>query len=201
MPLVVLKSAFICHYAGTVLPLAEPTGVAGWEPDERLREKQSYFSKQCFFLPDAGNGRSAELLVSDTLPCPAGVFDLIDICSGPCRVTSVEGMGAVSLRLHRTDIPVKGKNKQTLEMHWPEALPLPDAVVANNRMTGAVGPAVDLYGTLVQVPMTDWAPGFYELTFSKSKLPVVRMTVFKNYPLVVQFDDSGQHFTTTPTIW
>ncbi|MBK8483545.1 MAG: hypothetical protein IPL31_04110 [Saprospiraceae bacterium] len=74
MPRVILLYPFIKHYAGTVFDLNETIISSDWNDDERIREKQSQHSKLVYFLPDAGNGRSAELYESETIICPDDIF-------------------------------------------------------------------------------------------------------------------------------
>lgn len=54
------------HPAGLVFELQESDEPIGWDPDERVRERQSFTDKRAYYLPDSGKGSSIKLPASDT---------------------------------------------------------------------------------------------------------------------------------------
>ena len=84
MPLIILKTPFIRHYAGSVFDVEESTNNPNWEYAEKISPKRTYF------LPDNGRGYATELDISDTVLCPNTLFEGVDLMAGPCRVTSAK---------------------------------------------------------------------------------------------------------------
>lgn len=210
MPRVILLRPFIRHYAGTVFELPDDIGISGWPEDERLREKQNFSDKRTYALPDAGNGQPAELLLSDTILCPADIFDGMDLTTGPCRITSVsreledpaldrpaagnlpEGMGKVRLMVEGA--PAKNK----IMVSWPGA-ELSAAVFS--RPEAQAIPSVGWNAAEKTLDFSGCRPGFYLVRLSDAKQGVHEFTLIKCFPLVVNVEERGRRFTTQATVW
>jgi hypothetical protein len=91
---VVLLVPFVRHYAGSVFELYLNPTPEGWDEDVRVREKIS-FNRHAYLLPDNGKGAPANLSQSDTIPCPPGLFEGVDLRTGPCRITAIQPLSAI----------------------------------------------------------------------------------------------------------
>lgn len=201
------------HYAGSVFDLDDATGVSGWDPDERVRERQSFFNKRTYFLPDAGNGSGVELLVSDTVLCPPEIFEGMDLRSGPCRVTAAQtGIGAgmkgedipAAARLskdHAALVALKGIENQGIEVVLPQGSPRPRRIEIVDRRDGRTMIDRPEKEHRFLIDLSDAMPGFYHIRITGERDFIHLISVLKCFPLVVNYDTRTGAWETIQTIW
>lgn len=201
------------HYAGSVFDLDDTTGVSGWDPDERVRERQSFSDKRTYTLPDAGNGLEVALPVSDTVVCPPEIFEGMDLRSGPCRVTAAQtGIGAgmkgedipPTARLskdHAVLIALKGIENQGIEVALPQGSPQPRCIEIVDRRDGRILIARPEKEHRFLIDLSDAMPGFYHIRITCKRDFVHLISVLKCFPLVVNYDTRTGDWETIQTIW
>lgn len=206
---IVLTQPFIHHYQGSVFELAEATSYAGWDEDERVRDRIHLHDKKVFDLPDDGRGHAAQLPVHMTKPCPQSFLDEIDIKSGPCRITFV------SIGLENKDDPYytyptpEGKGKVLLKDNGPynknsifidlKKNEMPESAVIINAVSGVK--TCVLMGTDSALDFSSFYPGFYQVNLIKENKMIHQFNMIKCFPVVVTFNDDEEGFFTTKTIW
>jgi hypothetical protein len=198
MQRIVLTVPFIRHYAGSVFELDENTNrPAGtdWQYDRIAPEKT-------YWLPDAGKGLPADLPVRDTVRCPPGVFDQVDLCSGPCRFTSAEtrpttenglGIGLDQLQL--------SANKQAVSIRFQPGLPAPLRLHIRDRVRHTVVHEQAVDGYAVDLSLSRYEPGFYELCFACQQQVAHYITFIKCFPLVVTVNQRLGTYDVFPTLY
>jgi hypothetical protein len=207
--LVVLNQPFMKFPAGTVFELEAPNELSDWDPDERVREKQSFTDKRCFFLPDMGRGRSALLPLWMTYPCPPGVFDGVDLHNGPCRITGVfSGRGDVpepngDFAVLRENDVVLQEAKQGIDVVFPENRQSCLGWQAHNMLTNEqVQENVDVPARpeKVSFDFSGLTPGFYALRLCYDGDFNHLIRFYKSFPLLVQFEPNNNwKYTLFPT--
>lgn len=203
---VVLTEPFVRHAAGHVFELDATTGVSGWEDDERLREKLNFSNKGIYFLPDGGNGYGAELPVSATRPCPAGVFEEIDLSTGPCRITgsflgtsaAASAAAPTSLKYQIGLLEINGINAQGIEMAFDRK---PLKIVLTDLLRNEVLRNIPADSHSLQLDFTGLTPGFYQLMIVTSEQSFHFVRIFKAFPLLVTFPDRSGRFLTQKTLY
>jgi hypothetical protein len=197
---VVLTEPFVRLAAGYVFELFAATGVSGWADDERLRERLSFSDKRVYHLPDGGNGAPAELPFDLTRPCPEGIFDGVDLRSGPCRVTG-SSHGNTLAEARPDDwkcqinlLEIKGLQAQGLA--FPLDLPPRSVVLHDLLHDQALG---DLHGT--ELNLGHLQPGFYRLEVVLADGTRRWLRVLKAFPLLVNFSGKSGTFTTQKTLY
>ncbi|MBK9220669.1 MAG: hypothetical protein IPO78_12820 [Saprospiraceae bacterium] len=208
MPRVILLYPFIKHYAGTVFDLNETIISSDWNDDERIREKQSQHSKWVYFLPDAGNGRSAELYESETIICPDDIFKNINIKIGPCRITSIKElpMDTVTIKVNLL-LSLKAQlagnvfplNNKILIACSNEMLV--DSIELYNILTNQKIQEFNTPTEIESLTFESLDPGFYNLQLLNKNTPIIELRIFKNFPLVVTPIKYTNRFTSRSTIW
>lgn len=199
---VVLTEPFVRLAAGYVLELPAATGASGWDDDERLRDRLNFSNRQVYHLPDAGHGHAAELPVPYTCRCPDGVFDDVDLHSGPCRVTgsSTDEAGTESdgFKYEVKLVEINGLNAQVLLLplgQQPRQVALYD-LLHHRDLPLDWSPATDL-----QLDLSALLPGFYRLHLSLADGSARWLRVFKAFPLLVFFSGERGTFTTQKTLY
>lgn len=195
--------------AGTVFELEAPNELSDWDADERVREKQSFFDKRCFFLPDMGRGRSALLPLSRTYPCPEGIFDNSDLSSGPCRITGVfSGKGETAEphedfeKLHENDVVLKD-SKQGIDVVFSQNHENCTGWQLHNMLTDKLvreSEDAPAQPENLSFDFSDLTPGFYalRLQYKDSLSHLIRF--YKSFPLLVQFEPNNNwKYTLFPT--
>jgi hypothetical protein len=182
-----------------VFEVEDAFAIAGWADDERVREKMSYGGARAYLLPDAGNGRPAELLLGNSKPCPPGVFEGVDLRRGPCRVTGT------SVNLNATDLKYRiqlragnGVAAQVIEVpleHVPRQATLHDSL----RKTPVL--KISSLSNPLIVELNDQPPGFYRLQIDVAGDKKIEVQIFKAFPLMVLIDGSGSSYQTTATLY
>lgn len=196
---IVLMEPFVRHPAGQVFELEAITTVSDWDPDERVRERLSFTDKRAYLLPDAGNGLSAELLLSKTKPCPEAVFGGIDLRIGPCRVTgAMTGSSQTSarpspLKYDTRLLDFEGHNAQAILI---PLLQTPQKVVLEDRLRNEILQHIPIDGREQIVDFGNLMPGFYQVTVAMPDGQFHFISVFKAFPLLVTaLDDAGRYVT------
>lgn len=208
---IVLTAPFMRHPAGLVFDLPETTPI-GWDDDVRVRERQNYSGRRAYRLPDTGRGVESQLPASDTAPCPPGVFDHVDIRTGPCRITAVaSGMGAgltptglkpewqlpeSNVYLLETD----GQRAQGIGIRFPEGIPLPRHTELINLLGENTERTFSDTGEAVAFDLSGLSPGFYRLLIECQKGVYHSIRFMKSYPLLVMFTGGGR-YTTRETMY
>lgn len=197
--------------AGTVFELEEPNEISDWDPDERVREKQSFYDKRCFFLPDMGRGRSALLPLPSTYPCPEGVFDGADLHSGPCRITGVfSGKGDVpeaheDFAVLREDNVVLQEAKQGIDVVFPENRQQCRGWLLLNMLTKErirESDDVPARPEKLSFDFSGLTPGFYALRLRYDDDCNHLIRFYKSFPLLVQFEPNNNwKYTILPTLY
>lgn len=209
----VLQVPFMRYPAGTVFELSENTEPDGWDDDERVRDRQNFSDRRVYALPDGGRGYAVQLHASDTKPCPVGVFDSMDIRTGPCRVTkvvsgkgedltdeglepgmllreeSVELTDSASSRLQGIRIPLPAPANQVISLTLFDVLrnqELPESKTAGD--------------TPLELDFSDLPPGFYRLMIRCRGDIYHSVRFIKSFPLLVMFTGGGR-FTTQQTLY
>ncbi|MCC6411329.1 MAG: hypothetical protein IT270_06700 [Saprospiraceae bacterium] len=209
LSLVVLNQPFMKFPAGTVFQLEEPNEIPGWDPDERVREKQSFFDKRNFLLPDMGRGRSALLPLWMTNPCPEGIFDNADLSSGPCRITGVfSGKGAPPEphgdfeNLRENEVVLKD-SKQGIDITLPQNREQCTGWQLHNMLTQKLvreSDDVPARPENVSFDFSDLMPGFYALSLRYNDGFNHLVRFYKSFPFLVQFEpDNNWKYTLFPT--
>lgn len=182
MPRIILTTPFLRHYAGSVFELELDPTPDGWDEDTRVREKMSYH-RRSYLLPDDGRGRTARLSVSDTLPCPDGVFEAPDLRTGPCRFTAMHPgpEGAPNWTVPEPELAQAG---QALALRLAEPL---DAALYETtggqllrRFRAPSGP--------LTLDFSDLMPGFYRLALRDTEGKRIDLHFLKCFPLVAVFE-------------
>lgn len=210
MPRVVLLEPFVRHYAGTVFDLEEATYPSSWDEHALLREKQSFNDKMVYLLPDAGNGRKEELPLYYTELCPEGIFNYVDIKSGPCRITSVSpDLIDYSLDSAYEHIKPVGKGKVRIQGNdYPESNSIillsadknkPFSVSIYNLNNNSLLLKYDAHSVVLD--FSNFLPGFYLVKLEGLFDETQQFTLFKNFPYAFIFDKNTNVFNATKTIW
>ena len=212
MPVIILNEPFIRHYKGSIFNVSDAIGVSGWDDDDRVREKQSYYDQRVYFLPDDGRGTPAELPLPYTSACPENILAGIDLKSGPCRITSVS----------------KGLEKTTDDPYFAEPTPLgkgrimysdsekyaknllsidlvnydqPDTALIKNRITSEIHSVNWIAGHQSILNFEGFDPGFFDITLLKSEQKIHHFTLIKCFPIIVHLADKKGKYIITKTIW
>lgn len=208
MPRVILLNPFVKHYAGSVFDLNEAVYPSDWDVDERNLEKQSRFANKVYLLPDAGNGRSAELSVQDTMLCPEEIFTNIHIKNGPCRITAVkehpmdpENIQLITTRL--LTVQLEGtlyplNNNIILQSTGEKKF---DTIEIYNSLSNQIIQELDGFSDTKTLNFQEAHPGFYRVQLFNSQMPVLELSLFKNFPLVVSPIKYTNKFQCIPTVW
>lgn len=210
----VLKVPFMRYPAGTVFELPVSNSYAGWDVDERVREKMSFYGKTVYPLPDGGRGYPVELHESDTSPCPPAAFDGVDLRTGPCRITATaSGMGenmtagngtlpCGQLRENDTElVEINGINAQGIRVALPPNDCRPDQIILRDVLRGADTRSLPAFGQEVVLDLSDLLPGFYLAVFRYKNdcRHVVRF--IKSFPLLVLLERNSNRFSTLQTLY
>lgn len=203
--LVVLTEPFIRQPAGQVFELSAATGVSGWDPDERVREKQYFGDKRIWWLPDAGHGAGAELPVNSTRLCPPEVFSGVDITTGPCRVTgsfcsSSDGQPAspTDLKYNCNLKEINGLPAQGVIFTLDQT---PDSITLKDVLRKEPLHNFSITGSEVFLDFSGFRPGFYEVTVLMPDSFFHQIKVFKSFPLLVFFEGNSPRYTVQPTLY
>lgn len=208
MPRVILLNPFVKHYAGSVFDLNEAVYPSDWDVNERNLEKQSRFANKVYLLPDAGNGRSAELSVQDTTLCPEEIFTNIHIKNGPCRITAVkehpmdpENIQLITTRL--LTVQLEGtlyplNNNILLQSTGEKKF---DTIEIYNSLSNQIIQELDGFSDTKTLNFQEAHPGFYRVLLFNSQMPVLELSLFKNFPLVVSPIKYTNKFQCIPTVW
>ena len=210
MPRIILMNTFIKHYVGSVFDLSDVIGISGWDDDERARERLNLSDKRSYQLPDAGNGRAAELPISYTTICPGDVFTNVDLTAGPCRITAVtkdledssldrlsapvlpHGLGKVRL----DEIADRTKNLVTILLDTPiesaDVFTQPDGSTARKTPVDTASKMLDF---------STFTPGFYRVVLNCTDNWHPSFTMIKCFPVVVNYDARTRRYSTPTTIW
>ncbi|MBK8700737.1 MAG: hypothetical protein IPN29_14840 [Saprospiraceae bacterium] len=212
MPVVVLNQPFIRHYAGVVLDLAEDIFVSGWDEDVRVREKMNFLNSQCYLLPDDGKGRPVLLPLDHTKVCPPQFLKEIDLCSGPCRVTSVSTGLSKDLVNHHSEPISSGLGSvilndadqftKNLIMATPSNLPDINRLLITDLKTNSVRPIAHLAtDRSTGIDASLLLPGFYRIELLKDMSIQHQFTFIKLYAFNVLFNKADGRPFTEKTIW
>ncbi len=202
MPRIVLRYPVFRHYAGSVFDLEENTG---FHPADDPRVYDRLPPRRTYHLPDTGKGEPASLPLSDTVICPAAVWEGVDLRSGPCRITSAhtavpEGRSfpfEAQLTLDRVTLT---DDKQGVSIPFLYAVH-PDRVRITDRTTGAIAGEYRTDPTAMVLEMDALLPGFYEIALWQGGERLHRITLIKCFPLVVTPDRYGNTFSVVATVW
>ena len=208
MPRVILLNPFVKHYAGSVFDLNEAVYASDWDVDERNLEKQSRFANKVYLLPDAGNSRSAELPVQDTMLCPEEIFININIKNGPCQITAVkehpidpETIQLITARFLK--VQLEGTlfpfNNNILLLSTGEKKF--DTIEIYDSLSNQKIQQFDGFSDTKTINFQEAYPGFYRVLFFNSQMPVLELYLFKNFPLVVSPIKYTNRFQCIPTVW
>ncbi|MBL7828784.1 MAG: hypothetical protein JNJ57_19265 [Saprospiraceae bacterium] len=203
---VVLTEPFVRLPATLVLELDATVGVSGWNDDERARERMSFMNKKCYSLPDGGNGTAYELPLHYIRPCPEGVFEGVDLNSGPVRITastldghSGQSPAVTNLKFDavlwaKNDNPGQGILFTQAQLGgWPETIEFTD-----RRSNSQLQPP-ECKGGLVDLSLLP--PGFYELILKVEGMGTHRLRLIKSFPLLIEFEGNSQRYRTQKTLY
>jgi len=186
------------------------TGIDDWDDDERVREKQSYTSKKTYFLPDDGNGRAANLSVSDTTECPSDVYTGIDLFSGPCRITSVITDSNHFQTYGQPEIFIKDLNckinlnldTDLLKNYVVLSLPLNDfGVDIFNTLSLQRDYSATIESVNNSINFSKCLPGFYRVDVHNNYNIKFSITMIKCFPILVYYNASTRKYSIQKTIW
>mgnify|MGYP001235089149 CR=1 FL=1 len=212
MPVITLTEPFMRHYAGSVFHVSDAIGYSGWDEDDRVRDRQSFYDKRVYTLPDNGKGIQTELPLSSTVICPYQIFENVDLKSGPCRVTSVSdglverqndpfyehplprGMGKVLLQ----DTAVYPKN--LVKINFPPGQ-LPNKVIIRNRIDNEIADIMYEFTPDNILDFSEYKPGFYRIDIFHTTTLLHNFTLMKCFPLVVYYNRVTRKFRTEMTLW
>ena len=212
MPIIILSVPFIHHSAGSVFNVSDTIGYSRWDEDDRMRDRQSFYDKRTYVLPDDGKGKPTELLVADTILCPQQLLENIDLHSGPCRVTSV----SKDLEQTHNDpwyahpFPM-GRGKLLLK-ESPNYLK--NIIIIDETLKSTITRATildciskefinisDNFTPYFQLDFSDFDPGFYKVALFNDSNLLHSFTIIKCFPIVVTIDKNTKKHTITPTLW
>lgn len=204
--LIILTQPFVRQPAGLVFELNADIGVSDWPDDERLRERLNFQDKRCYHLLDGGNGRSYELPLQDTRACPEGVFDGIDLHSGPVRLTAtvLEVPGAsettvTNLKYDAVLSPLGEHAAQAVRFDPAQLGGLPDSAELIDRLREKNLPPPDISTDLLD--FSELGPGFYQLNLSVKNVGVHRICLMKSFPLLVIFEGNSARYQVQKTLY
>jgi len=195
---VVLLDPFIRHYAGSVFELPINATPDGWDDDDRVREKIS-FNRHSYLLPDNGKGVPTSLSESDTIPCPPGMFEGVDLRTGPCRVTATVALsethsGSV-VDAQLTDIGGVSGQGILVQMD-AEAKPPFSVRLTDTREDRSVD-KFDLSQNPALLDCSGLEPGFYRAEIESRNGHRMAVHFIKCFPLVALFDNGSRRITGT----
>lgn len=191
MPLVILKTPFMRHYAGSVFDLDENLS---WDKDQDRYERIT--PERNYLLPDGGRGHTVNLSFSDTILCPPSVLEGVDLTIGPCRITSAKAV----------DLDNKWGENQVILSENKQNLNITDLFQAIrlavfDRKTNQIIQEKMISTPSVFLDFSAFSKGFYEIKiFSKNEI-LYTITFIKCFPLVVTYDPKTGKYTTMKTIW
>ena len=200
--------------AGTVFDLEDTGDVAGWEADERLRERLDFSDKRVFHLPDGGSGFATQLRAYDTSPCPPAAFEGVDLRTGPCRITKVQSGRGTELRQTEAPLPcgqMRDSNAGLASINGNAAhgitLRLPDDGQNPQKMTLQDVQHEKILHTYsdVQAAMTldfsDLRPGFYQLLIQYKNDCTHSIRFIKSFPLLILLERGSDRYKTHQTMY
>lgn len=212
MPTIVLTQPFLHHYAGSIFELSDAIGNSGWDEDDRVRDRQSYYDKRVYSLPDNGKGVTTELPLAYTKLCPSKILDEIDIKSGPCRITSVsEGiekqqndpwfadplpLGRGKLLLKDSDIYAKN-----VVVNDDSIKPISTVTIITNLVSNESKIITKGFQYGFQMDFSSFQPGFYKVELHNNATLQHFFTLIKCFPLVVTFAEYSYKYMTSRTLW
>ncbi|MEQ1744604.1 MAG: hypothetical protein ABMA02_04205 [Saprospiraceae bacterium] len=210
----ILNVPFMRYPAGTVFELPKSNDFAGWDDDERVREKQNFSGKRAYRLPDGGRGYPVDLWESDTSPCPITAFDEVALNCGPCRVTAaLSGMGDDLIPCNeklpfgpiREDdaslVPVNGINAQGIRVLLPQKNSQPEQVLIRDVLYGTGLRTIPAFGPDTTLDLSELLPGFYEALFRYKGGCVHGIRFIKSFPLLIFLERGSGRFTTQQTLY
>ncbi len=208
MPRVILLNPFIKHYAGSVFDLNEAVYASDLDETIQNNEKESRLIHKVYYLPDGGHGRSAELPVNNTILCPEEIFFAKDLTIGPCRITAVK------------ELPIDPETIQLMNERLLKASLEGNSFPFNNKVflkiTGELPiDSIEIYNSLSNQKIKELhgfsesqvlnfqeeLPGFYRVQFFNKQMPVLELSLFKNFPLTVFPIKYTNRFNCIPTVW
>lgn len=191
MPLIILKTPFMRHYAGSVFDLEENTYR---DNDDFFIEKIS--PQRGYLLPDTGKGSPVHLSKSDTVLCPPSVFEGVDLTTGPCRITSAKA----------ADLSNKWGENQVILSENKEGINITELSKATHlaifdRKTNQMLQEKTISTPSVFLDFSAFSIGFYEIKiFCKNDI-LYTITLIKCFPIVTTYDPKTGKYTTMKTIW
>lgn len=204
---IILTTPFMRHPAGLVFELPYSNEPIGWDPDTRVRERQSFSGKQAFRLPDAGRGQEVNLPQSDTVPCPPKVFEGVDIRTGPCRITALSsGTGPertsdglqTGWALREPDLSlfdIAGRRSQGIRIRIPDGAPLPHRVEVINVLHEQTTQTFPVSGRDISLDFSGLEPGFYRMLIACEEDLYHSIRFMKSFPLLVVMEGGGRYRT------
>lgn len=198
---IVLTQPFVRHPAGLVFEVNAAQGTSGWDDDERLRERLNFSDKRTYHLPDGGNGMAYDLSAQMTKLCPSGIFENVDLCSGPCRATgATDGHtgNASPLKYSSKLLEIKGLAAQALEIPVDDLPTQPVKMVLKDTLRDAV---LHEFSAREIVDCSQLSPGFYQLEIRLAGDSWLDVRFIKSFPLLVFFDGNSGRFSLQKTLY
>lgn len=198
---IVLTEPFVRHPAGLVFEVNAAQGTSGWDDDERLRERLNFSDKRTYHLPDGGNGAAYDLPAHMAKPCPPGVFEDVDLHSGPCRVTgATDGQtgSASPLKYNIKLLEINGLAAQALQFPLSDLPARPVKMTLTDTLRGEAMrefPASDI------VDCSRLLPGFYRLEIRLMGGGWLDVRFIKSFPLLVFFEGNTGRFSVQKTLY
>lgn len=202
---VVLTEPFIKLPAGLVLELDAAMGVSGWDDDTRVRERMNFSGKRNYHLPDGGNGLPYELPLSATRPCPEGIFDGLDMKSGPLRITQ-SWSGYPAENLQKTNVQYDAELQEINGLN-AQGILLPAAVFGGNIREITIqdmlleSPAQACAWAGCSLGLENLTPGFYQLEIILRDGNRHRLRLMKSFPLLVFFSGNFGQYSVQKTLY
>lgn len=206
MPLIFLKQPFMRHYAGTVFELE----VCFQQDRDHVLLYDRLPPRKMYSLPDDGKGEPVLLDAQDVEHCLPSLFETVDVCHGPLRVTSIKPYqsttGSFDLLPEmnpETIILTSVSNVPKQAIQLPEFIAqkcLTKGFLRNkNTPVDAMRSSLSVVDSVVS--MEFFPPGFYEMVLPFDADQGYVLNVIKLFPFGVERDPVSGQFSLFRSLW